>query len=82
MAEECFDKALEMDSQSLNAFLAKGLALAEFNCFEEAIASYDAVLQVNPQYDNAWYGRSFPSYSSNVFGKRYYVMTVCGGTSQ
>jgi len=54
-ALECFTKSVELDSGNYEAWFNKGIALTELGKYQEAIAVYDNVLKLVPNYAAAWY---------------------------
>ncbi len=47
-AAACFDKALAIIPGYIEAWYNRGLAMDDLGRFEEAVARYDIILQLNP----------------------------------
>ena len=43
-----YDKALEIDSNYVDAYYNKGLSLSNLGRYEDAIVEYDKALEINP----------------------------------
>lgn len=56
-AIKCFDKALEIDSNCIDALVGKGISLSFLNKNEEALKYIDKVLEINSKYDYGYYGK-------------------------
>ena len=56
-AIECYDKALELNSQFACAYNNKGLSLYYHGDNNEAIECYDKALEINPQNADAYYNK-------------------------
>lgn len=52
-----FDRALMIDSMSVDALNGKGLVLNQLGRYEEAITLFDKVLEINPDFTNALYNK-------------------------
>ncbi len=52
-----FDRALMIDSMSVDALNGKGLVLNQLGRYEEAITWLDKVLEINPDFTNALYNK-------------------------
>jgi len=52
-----FDRALTIDSMSVDALNGKGLVLNQLGKYEEAITWFDKVLEINPDFTNALYNK-------------------------
>ncbi len=52
-----FDRALMIDSMSVDALNGKGMALNQFGKYEEAITWFDKALEINPDFTNALYNK-------------------------
>ncbi|MBW9221687.1 protein kinase [Methanothermococcus sp. SCGC AD-155-C09] len=53
-AIECYDKALKIDPNYVDAWYNKGVALKNLGKYNEAIMCYDRVLEIDPGYVKAW----------------------------
>ena len=53
-AIDCFDKALEIDSNNVDAWNNKANALYSLGRYDEAIQCYDRALEIDEMYTNAW----------------------------
>jgi len=53
-AIECYEKALEIDSEYADAWGAKGWALYEIGRFDEAIPCYDKAIEIKPKTPRFW----------------------------
>ena len=53
-AIECYDRALEINPNFVEAWNNKGNVLDELGRYEEAIECYDKALEINPNYAEAW----------------------------
>jgi tetratricopeptide (TPR) repeat protein len=56
-AIECYDKALELNSEFACAYNNKGLSLYYLGDNNEAIECYDKALEINPQNADAYYNK-------------------------
>ena len=57
-AISCFDKSLSIDSANLEALNLKATALSQGQKrYDEAIVIYDQILQMDPNYFDAWIGK-------------------------
>ncbi|AEF95692.1 tetratricopeptide repeat protein [Methanotorris igneus] len=56
-AIECYDKALEIEPDFVEAWNNKGLALYELGRYSEAIKCYDKALEIDPNFAVAWYNK-------------------------
>jgi len=54
-AIECYDKALEIDSEHTDAWFMKGEALRALSQFEQAIECYDKALEIDSEHTDAWF---------------------------
>ena len=52
-----FDRALMIDSMSVDALNGKGLVLNQLGKYEEAITWFDKTLEINPDFTNALYNK-------------------------
>jgi len=52
-----FDRALMIDSMSVDALSGKGLVLNQLGKYEEAITLFDKVLEINPDFTIALYSK-------------------------
>ena len=57
-AIKAYEKSIEINPQSVDAWNNKGLALVELNKFDKALETYDKAIELNPQYSEAWYNRA------------------------
>ena len=53
-----FDRALMMDSMSVDALNGKGLVLNQLGKYEEAITWFDKTLEINPHFVDAMYNKA------------------------
>ncbi|MFN3527557.1 MAG: tetratricopeptide repeat protein [Candidatus Altarchaeaceae archaeon] len=53
-AIKCYDKAIELDPNYLEARNNKGVVLSLMEKFEEAIKCYDKALEINPNIPEVW----------------------------
>jgi tetratricopeptide (TPR) repeat protein len=53
-AIQCYDKALEIDPQFLEAWVGKGAAIGALGNPDKAIQCYDKALEIDPRYAKAW----------------------------
>ena len=56
-ADECYDKALEIDPKEKDAWFEKGIALGSLGKFEEEIECYEKALEIDPGYKKAWFNK-------------------------
>ena len=56
-AIENYDKAIDMEPYSADAWYNKGSALEELSKYDEAIKCYDNAIDIEPDYVNAWYAK-------------------------
>jgi len=56
-AIKSYDKALELNPEYGNAWIGKGVALANLGRHEDALECYDKALELNPKDKKAWYCR-------------------------
>jgi len=56
-ALKCYDKAIEINPNSANAWNNKGLALVLLSNYDEALKCYDKAIEINPNSANAWRNR-------------------------
>jgi len=54
LAIKCFDRAIDIDSQSAYAWYYKGWALSRLNKYEDAFEAYNKSVKINPLLANAW----------------------------
>ncbi|XP_069944557.1 tetratricopeptide repeat protein 14 [Cherax quadricarinatus] len=52
-AFQCLNKALQIDSENVEAFVAKGALLANLGRFEKAVEDFEQALKYNPKHSNA-----------------------------
>jgi tetratricopeptide (TPR) repeat protein len=57
-AIECYDKALEIDPNYMDALSGKGSAFNKLGRYDEAIKSYDRVIEIDAGNINTWYSKS------------------------
>ncbi len=50
---KCYDKAIELEPNSFDAYFNKGQAFLCNNKFDEAIDCYNKVLEIKPNYTEA-----------------------------
>ncbi|HEX9916823.1 MAG TPA: tetratricopeptide repeat protein, partial [candidate division Zixibacteria bacterium] len=53
-AIECYDKALELDPQNVEAWNCKGNSLGYSGKDKDALACYNRALEINPNIDFVW----------------------------
>ena len=53
-AIECFDKAIEINPNYINALNSKGTALHYLDDYQKAIECYDKAIEINPEDADAW----------------------------
>ena len=53
-----FDRALKIDSRSVEALNGKGLVLNQLGEYEEAITLFDKTLEINPHFVDAMYNKA------------------------
>lgn len=56
---ECYDRAIEANSNDADAFNYKGLALHCLGKYQKAIECYDESIEINLRHASAWYNKSF-----------------------
>jgi tetratricopeptide (TPR) repeat protein len=66
-ANECYDKALEIDPHSTYTLNRKGIVLEKLGRYEEAVTYYEKVLEIKPNYAAAWMNKA----TALQFLKRY-----------
>lgn len=68
---ECFDKALQLDPNLVEAYLSKATALVQFlNRANEAILNFETAYRIMPDLDRRWnYGRYWYSRALQVEGR-------------
>ncbi|XP_063852100.1 E3 ubiquitin-protein ligase RBBP6-like isoform X2 [Scylla paramamosain] len=52
-AFQCLNKALQIDTENVEAFVAKGALLANFGSLEKAVENFEEALKYNPTHNNA-----------------------------
>ncbi|XP_050718862.1 tetratricopeptide repeat protein 14-like isoform X3 [Eriocheir sinensis] len=52
-AFQCLNKALQIDNENVEAFVAKGALLANFGSLEKAVENFEEALKYNPTHNNA-----------------------------
>ncbi|XP_042240388.1 tetratricopeptide repeat protein 14-like isoform X2 [Homarus americanus] len=52
-AFQCLNKALQIDNENVEAFVAKGALLANLGRFEKAVEDFEQALEHNPTHSNA-----------------------------
>jgi tetratricopeptide (TPR) repeat protein len=50
----CSDKAIELNSHSIDSWYNKGLALSNLGQYDKAIQCYDKVIEIDPDYVPVW----------------------------
>ena len=50
----CYDKALEIDPNNVNAWNNKGDALFDLGRYEESLVCYDKALEIDPNNVDVW----------------------------
>ncbi len=55
---EYFSKAIELNENYTDAYVAKGLALISKQDYIEALTNFDKAISLNPGYLNAWVGKA------------------------
>jgi tetratricopeptide (TPR) repeat protein len=58
----CFEKALEIDSQFVDAWYNKGFVFSKLNNFDEAVRCYDKALAIDSQHTRAWLNKGTAFY--------------------
>jgi tetratricopeptide (TPR) repeat protein len=53
----CYDKAIEIDSQYVDAHYNKGIALSAIGKKEDAILCYNKAIELDPRYVSAYYSK-------------------------
>jgi tetratricopeptide (TPR) repeat protein len=53
-ALKCYDRVLEINQNSVEAWYSKGVTLGRVLRYDEAIACYDHALKINPDFAEAW----------------------------
>lgn len=53
-----FERAIELDSNSPNAWINRGVALIRLNRYEEALSSVERAIELDPNDHHAWCNRS------------------------
>ena len=54
-----FDEAIRAKSRLPGSWMYRGITLAALNRFQEAVASYDRAIEIQPDYEDAWIRRSY-----------------------
>jgi tetratricopeptide (TPR) repeat protein len=54
-----YEKALDLDPNLVDAWLAKGKALRRLKRYEEAIAANDRAIQLQPENSSGWFGKGY-----------------------
>ncbi len=57
-AIECYNKALELNPQFVDAWYNKGLAFENKGLFDKALLCYNKVLELSPKDAGAWYNKA------------------------
>lgn len=57
-AMECFDKALEIDPESVYAMNSKALTLIKLKNYEKALNLYDKAIKTDPEYTETYFNRA------------------------
>ena len=66
-ANECYDKALEIDPNSTYALNRKGIILEKLGQYEEAVVYYNKLIELKPNYAAAWMNKA----TAEQFLKKY-----------
>lgn len=53
----CYNKAIEVDPKSTEAWVRKGDLLGFYSKYSEAITCYDNAIRIDPKYKQAWNGK-------------------------
>ncbi len=54
-AIECYNKAIELNSNYSDAYNNKGIVLNYLNKYNEALECYDIAIEINPNYSLIYY---------------------------
>jgi len=74
----CYDEAIKIDRNYVEAWNYKGTALQNLEKYDEAIVCYDEAIKIDPNYAYAWYnkGNAYAWYNKLRYGK-YHDAIVC-----
>jgi tetratricopeptide (TPR) repeat protein len=64
-AIKAYEKSIEINPQSVDAWNNKELALRNLKRYNEALEAYDKAIEINPQDSIAWYNRACMYYLIN-----------------
>jgi len=70
LAENCYEKAIELDSNNISAWYLKGLTLAYLNKYSESIKAFDLAVRLAPKNVDVWINK----------GNALYVMAKANET--
>ncbi len=68
----CFDKVIEINPRSAEAWDSKGIALYELGRHQEALTCFDKALEINPRLAEAWYNKGK---GLNISGRHQEALT-------
>jgi|GEM_PF-4754349 len=71
-AEECYDKALNMDPKNEEAWNNKGFLYFTQGKFENALYCYERAIDINPSYRQAWYNKGYTYHAMGNLSKAIY----------
>jgi tetratricopeptide (TPR) repeat protein len=57
-ALQCFEQALKLSPQHVNALSNKGMVLAQQKKYAEALDCFDAAIASDPYFAGAWYNKA------------------------
>jgi YVTN family beta-propeller protein len=66
-AIQCYERALQINPDYIEASLNRGLALYSQGKYEEAIKSYDRTINIDPNNVDAWLNRGLALYSQGKY---------------
>jgi len=66
-AIECYDKAIEVDPNIVDAWIKKGNALYTKENYDEAIKCYDRASLINPNHFDSWYKKGISYKKKNNY---------------
>jgi tetratricopeptide (TPR) repeat protein len=62
LAENCYDKAIEIDSRNVSAWSQNGLALAHLNKYNESLRAFDVAVKLDPKRVDVWISKGSALY--------------------